>query len=297
MEFSDWHYKRELIAESYFRTIFSGVILSTTVYADSKTGLTNFFIRDLMSCAAANEYSVVYVDLSNKKVPVTAAFLMALDRVLVAGNSANVSFNFFKGLFVSGKSHYPNDYYLNGGEGGDQLFFLNNMSVHLELMEAKVMDILKKNRLLLIFDHAHNLGADLIADEFCIFLRRILVQYRDRLKPIYGTCDIPQWSAIFKNPRSALYSEGASMHHLPVLDRIFVREVMQKSGIRIELDEAVHYFKQIGCKPGIFLAMVSGWSSSEHGEFVDYFNKFFLDMNAENCSTNDKKKESYVLHH
>lgn len=296
MELTNWHFKRKLIAESYFRTIFSGVILSTTIFAERQTGLTNFLLYDLMPCAIDNDHSVVYVDLSNEKIPVTAAVLMALDRVLTVGNAQNVSFNFFKGLFVSSKSNNKKEFYLNNIKELEEDFFLDNIKIHLELIDLKINNILKKNKLLLIFDHAHVLVRDKIALEFSAFLRNLLIKNRDGLKPIYGTCDMKGWVSVFKNNKSPLNSEGASIHNLPALDRIFVKEVMRMAEIDIDIDDAMQCYKQLNQKPGMLLALVAGWSAESSDNFFTYCSKFVAEMPVSLIMESDSLKGSYEIH-
>lgn len=273
MILSDWHFKRDFIAESYFKTIFSGVILSSTVFAEKNTGLTSFFINDLMPCAIRNDHSVAYVDLSNKNIPVTAAVLMALDRVLTASNSSNLSFDFLKGIFLSGKMLKNKDFYLNKSDAINEKYFIENSRAHFDLIEEKINIILDKKKLLIIFDHADELARDRLSLDFLSVLRSLLVSNRDVLKPIYGTSDMDVWTTIFKNTKSPLYSEGASVHKLPALDILFVRNLLGNTGIDVSLEELFYYFKLLGNRPGIFVALVLGWNKRTFPVFSDYVNQ------------------------
>lgn len=270
MNFSDWHFKRAFVAESYFKTIFSGVILSTTIFAEKQTGLTNFFINDLMPCAIKNKHSVAYVDLSNKNISITAAVLMALDRVLLAGNSNNVNFGFLRNLFISSSALKSKEFYMNSADSIDESFFEKNAALHFELIREKIKSILAKNKLLLIFDHSHELLKDKISYDFCVFYKELLGNHRDELKPIYGTCDMDAWSAVFKSIQSPLYSEGASVHKLPPLGMLFVRELKARAVMECTFEELQHCFSLLNHRPGILMALILGWNKKSQPNFVEY---------------------------
>ena len=272
--FSNWHFKRELVADNYFKTIFSGVMLSTTIFSEKQMGLTNFLINDLMSCAVKNDHNVAYVDLSNKNVPVTAAVLMALDRVLTVGNASGMSFNFLKGIFFQDKNNKQRDleFYLNSEDSIDLKYFSKNIEAHLKMIEEKILSIMKKKKLLLIFDHVDELSTGEVSEKFLRFFRTLLIEKRDHLKPIYATSDMECWAKIFKDTTSPLFSAGASVHNLPALDKPFLRAAFNHSAIgsQITIDDLFHSFHLMGKRPGIFLGMLAGWGAQRNAGITLY---------------------------
>ena len=267
----EWHFKRALIAEEYLKAMYSGVILSTTVMAPPKTGLSHFFIHDLMPCATQQGYIVAYVNLANPLVPAAAAMLMALDRLATSSNQASSSFGFLKGMFLSDKKKAPKgvDYY-HSTLPGDEEYFQDDIAPLLALIDKKVNKALPKGPLLLIFDGAHALGRDAHALQFSEHLRDLLLAHRDQVFPLYGTCDLEAWRQTFQNKAAPLYSEGASVHTLPLLDDAFLQAVLDHHGLQISLDEARQAFAQLGGCPGIFANLVADWSSTHATGLLEY---------------------------
>ena len=250
-----------------------------------------------MPCAAQNNHSVVYVDLSNKKIPVASAFLMALERAVQAGGSS--SFNFIKNIFFSEKNNEKIEYHMNSHTSINKDLLVDKVPEHLASIEARVLDLLKKSRVFLIFDHAHNLSGDQLTYEFCAFLRNLLVTHRERLKPIYGTSDMQQWASVFKNPRSPLNSEGASVHKLPVLDRVFVKQALQKSEILMDLDQGVQCFHLLHNRPDVFMRMLIDWraQSQKQDDFLEFFKQFVIDLEGDKSLKEDQRMKNSVLYH
>lgn len=271
MPSSEWHFKRALIAEETLKAMYSGVILSTTVMAAPKTGLSHFFIHDLMPCATQQGYIVAYVNLANPLVPAAAAMLMALDRLATSSNQGSSSFGFFKGMFLPEKKKAPKgvDYY-HSTLPGDEEYFQDDITPLLALIEQKVIKALQKGPLLLIFDGAHALSRDAHALRFAEHLKDLLLAHRDQIFPLYGTSDLEAWRLTFQNKAAPLYSEGASLHTLPLLDEAFVQALLDRHGLQIPLDEARQAFAQLGGCPGIFAHLVADWSATRDTGLLEY---------------------------
>ena len=272
-EIFGWHHRREVFASSYLKTLFSGVILSTTVISPHKTGLTSFFLNDLLPHAVDEGHCVIYVDLSDTSFPATAAFLIGLEKAM-HGNSRNlgVSFNFFKGLFSPSKPNKNNSYLSKGALSiVDQAYFDENFDEHIEIFDTKIKKIAEKSPVLIIVDHAQNLRLNKIGVKFANYFKDLLICNRFAIKPIYGMQTLDAWANVFKDPKFPLYSEGASVHTLPPLDRAFVRTVMNKVGATVHLDEAMHCFSMVKNQPGIFIAIIIAWDDKSGKSLSSHF--------------------------
>jgi hypothetical protein len=271
MSTSEWHYKRALIAEEYLKTMFSGVMLSTTVLAPPKTGLSHFFIHDLMPYATQQGYGVAYVHLSNPLVPVAASMLMALDRLCASESHAQGGLSFLKSIFQPSKKKAAKgvDYY-HSTLPADAEYFVDDIDHQLHLISQKVEKAMQTGHLLLIFDDAHALARDAQALRFAEYLRGLLLEQRDQIFPIYGTSDLDTWRKTFQNKASPLHSEGACIHKLPLLDIHFLRAWIDRFAPHVDIHDAVHAFKQLGCCPGTFMELVDNWSAAHGTNLVEY---------------------------
>lgn len=270
--FSSWHYARRQVAESYLKTLSSGVMLSTTVYAPPQTGLTQFFINDVIPCAHGDRYVTAYVDLSDPKIPATAAMLMGLERVMAGSSVLQTGFNFLKGIFQSkdaGESKVGN--YLKKSAVIDTDYFLENKDAHLALVDSYFKKILNYKSLLILVDHAHELGKDELNREFCSYFKNLISEHAHSIRPLYATSNMGSWSGVFENRRSALYSEGAFVHKLPALGKVFVRDVLGRTGRQVSMEEATRCFEMAGFRPGIFVGLLLGWDKGGDIPLSHYF--------------------------
>lgn len=272
MSSSEWHFPRKGLAERYFKAMSSGVMLSTTVFSPPKTGLSHFFIHDLMPYACEQGYSVAYVDLSSPQVPFTTSMLMAMDRLLTSESIYDIGLNFLKDFFFSEKnkpSRGP-EFYQNSPPRNDENYFQDTAQQHLELISQKVREATQDGNLLLIFDGAHALAKDALSLRFAQYLKDLLLEQRDRINPIYGTSDLDAWKLTFQNSESPLHSEGASIHRLPLLDIHFIRAWLDRQGLQIPIHEALQSFQQLASCPGLFIDLLSSWSASRETSLLAY---------------------------
>lgn len=255
-----WHFPRRQVADSYLRTLSSGVMLSTTVYAPPSTGLSHFLINDVVACAQEEKYVTVYVDLSDPQVPVTAAVLAGLERVLSGSSVLQSGFNFLKGIFQSKLAQECKVHnYQKKIEIIDNNYFIDNKVSHIALIESYFQKLLNYKSVLILIDHAHGLNKDELGQEFCAYFRSLISQHSSAIRPLYATNNMASWSGVFENRRSSLYSEGAFVHKLPALGKVFVREVIQRMGWPVSMEEAVKCFDLTDGRPGVFLATLAGW--------------------------------------
>ena len=249
-------------------------MLSTTVYAPPKTGLSQFLINDVLPCALDDKYATVYIDLSDPQVPVTAAVLASLERVLVGSSVFQSSFNFLKGIFqskVAVETKVKSEYLTRKTEIIDQRFFVENKDSHLALIDNYFKRIFEYKSVIVIIDHADQLGKDEIGREFCAYFRTLITENSSVVRPLYATNNLSGWSGIFDNRRSALYSEGAFVHKLPIMGKVFVREIIRRLGQDISIEEAYKCFELTGGKPGIFTCMLMGWQPNLGMPLYTYF--------------------------
>jgi hypothetical protein len=268
----EWHFPRKGVAERYFKAMSSGVMLSTTVFSPPQTGLSHFFIRDLMPYACEQGYSVAYVDLSSPQVPFTTSMLMAMDRLLTSESLYDIGLNFLKDFFSheEKKTSRGVEFYKNSVTQNDEKYFQDTEQQHLELISQKVGKATLDGNLLLIFDGAHALAKDALSPRFTQYLKDLLLEHRDRINPIYGTSDLDAWKLTFQNSESPLHSEGPSIHKLPLLDIHFIRAWLDRKGLQIHIHEALQSFLQLRCKPALFIDLVSSWSTSRETSLLEY---------------------------
>ena len=271
---ADWHFSRKQIAESYLRTLSSGVMLSTTIYAPPKTGLSQFLINDVILCARDDKYVTVYIDFSDPKVPVTAAVLAGLERVLSGSSIFQSSFNFLRGLFQSRmpyEARVKTSEFKRNLEIIDEDFFIQNKVMHLALIDSYFKKIFEYKSVIVIVDHADELNKDDLGKEFCLYFRSLISQNSNVVRPLYGTNNLSAWSGVFDNRSSALYSEGAFVHKLPILGKVFVREVINRLGLDISMEESYKCFELVGGKPGVFMRLIMAWKTNYSVSLFDYF--------------------------
>lgn len=272
--FANWHFSRKQVAESYLKTLSSGVLLSTTIFAPPQTGLTQFFINDVIPCAQSDRYVTVYVDLSDPQVPVTAAVLIALERVMTGSSVLQTSFNFFKGIFQSKElSESKVGSFLKKVDVIDEKYFVENKDKHFSLIDSYFSKILNYKSVLVLIDHAHLLERDELGREFCCYFADLINRNTQSIRPLYGTNNMSGWSGVFENRRSALYSEGAFIHKLPTHGKVFIREVISRSGASFSMEEMLKCFELTACKPGVFIALLAGWDIESMGSLSNYFYK------------------------
>ena len=267
-------------------------MLSTTVYAPPKTGLSHFFINDVIPCALNDKYVTVYIDLSDPEVPVTAAVLVGLERVLSGSSVFQTSFNFLKGIFQTKSSvewKNKSDAFFRKTEVIDKNFFIENKEIHFALIDNYFKKILEYKSVLVLVDHAHDLGKDEIGREFCSYFRGLISQNSSVIRPLYATNNLAAWGGVFDNRRSALYSEGAFVHKLPILGKVFVRELIQRMGLNISMEEACKCFELVSGRPGIFVGMLMGWPPNFGIPLSSYFSNE-LEGNNEKQSSIEMKK-------
>ena len=263
------------MAESYLKTLSSGVMLSTTIYAPPKTGLSQFVINDVIPCALSDKYVTVYIDLSDPKVPVTAAVLAGLERVLAGSSVFQTSFNFLRNIFqakISIDQKSKSNDFLRKTEIIDVNYFFENKDVHLSLIDNYFKKILEYKSVLVLVDHAHDLDKEDIGRDFCTYFRSLISQNSSMIRPLYATNNLSKWAGVFDNRRSALYSEGAFVHKLPILGKVFVREAVQRMGLGVSMEEACKCFDLVSGQPGVFIAMVMGWQHSSNVSLAKHFN-------------------------
>lgn len=274
---SGWHFSRKLLADSYLKTLSSGVMLSTTIHAPRQTGLTQFLINDVMPAAVAENYLPVYVDLSDTKVPVTAAVMWGLERVFAGTSIFKTGVNLFKNLFASHDlSISKKTAYISQTQVVDHDYFVEQKNQHFEFIEEKIERLIGKKSVLLIFDHAHNLLEVPLGLEFCKLLCKLISKHGYMIKPLYATNNVAQWEKIFKTKNSPLYSEGAFIHHLPKLGKNFVRDVVKQGGITISMEEANNGFEMTQFRPGIFVALIMRWENEVNIPFVKYCHQMMV---------------------
>lgn len=272
--FSGWHFARQHLAQRYLKTLSSGVLLSTTIQAPTLTGLTNFLINDVMPQAAAEGFVTVYVDLSDPEVPVTAAVIAGLERVLVGSSAIQSGFNLFKGLFQSRNPEAcSKSRYVKKIEVIDKNYFLVNREKNLQMIKSYFDKIIAYKSVLVLVDHAENLLKDDVAIEFCEYFRELITNHPQAIRPLYASSNPEAWSKVFQYKRSPLYSEGACVHNLPPLGKNYIRDACLRSGLSVSMDELVKCYQLTGHRPGIFAALLLGWDSRGKLPISSYFHQ------------------------
>lgn len=265
-------------------------MLSNTVYAPPQTGLTNFLINDLIPAALEDKFIPVYIDFSDTSVPVTVAFLIGLERAVLGSPVSNYSFNVFKSLFVSkdGSACKKNDYLVESVVIDLKLLEEKNCD-YIELIDQYIKKISNFRKILFIVDHVENLSIEEKNKDFLNYYKFLLENKRSMVKAIYATSDMEKWSVVFKNPQSPLNSEGAFVHKLPMLARVFVREVLYRIGSPAYLEEAIRCFDILGCRPGIFISIVGSWKGNSFSTLSEHV---YAEM--KHIESNLGKKENLI---
>ena len=272
--FAGWHFARESMAARYLKTLSSGVMLSTTIQAPPKAGLTSFLINDVLTSAANEKFVTVYVDLSDPQVPVTAAVMHALERVLAGSSAIHSGFNLFKGLFQSKAVDVcSKDKYVHKLEIVDKQHFLDCKDKHLAMIEQYFKKMLAYKSMLVVVDHADQLNSDALGLMFCEYFKELITKNAQAIRPLYASSNKEAWSGVFENRHSALYSEGAFVHKLPALGKNFVRDAVMRSGLNVSMDEALTCYEMAGERPGIFTAMLLGWDPLGNSAITSYFHE------------------------
>lgn len=271
-EISGWHFPRNQVAENYLKTLSSGVVLSTTVFAPPQTGLTRFFLHEIVPCAHQQKYITIYIDLSDKKVPITVSVMVALEKTFSELSFFKIGFNFLKGML---HSNSVDKHLVNHEDLTDQLFFQKNNKNFLDLIDRLFQKLLINNQLLILVDHAHNLGKDELSLEFCVYFKNLIAKNSKNIRPLYATNNMDEWALVFKNRKSVLNSEGAFVHKLPMLGKVFVREVLLKMKIKISMEEAVRCFEMTACRPRDFIDGLIEWEKSGTQSVLQIFEKKF----------------------
>ena len=272
--FSGWHFARPQVAESYLKTLSSGVMLSTTIQAPEKSGLTNFLINDVIPSASHEKFVTVYVDLSDPLLPVSAAVINGLERVLMGSTAIYSGFNIFKGIFHTRNPQVcERGRYLNKPKIIDKNFFLENKEKTFELIKIYFKKILSYKSVLILIDHSDNLMKDEADLEFCDYFRSLIISNAQDIRPLYASSNKEAWRGIFESRHSPLYSEGAFVHNLPALGKNFMREVVLRSGLNISMDEGLSCYEMTGERPGIFTALIMAFGSSGSKSITTYFHQ------------------------
>lgn len=272
--FSGWHFAREQVAVRYLKTLSSGVMLSTTIHAPVQTGLSSFLINDVLPSAANEKFVTVYVDLSDPQVPVTAAVMHALERVLTGSSAIHVGFNLFKGLFQSRTNDVSNkDKYISKLEIVDKQHFLDCKDKHLAIIEQYFKKLLAYKSILVVVDHADQLNSDALGLVFCEYFKDLITKNAQAIRPLYASSNQEAWRGVFENRHSPLYSEGAFVHKLPALGKNYVRDAVLRSGMNVSMDEALTCYEMAGERPGIFTALLMGWDPLGNTAITSYFHQ------------------------
>lgn len=255
MDLQHWHYPRDGLAQHYVKSLFSSVMLSTTVHAAVGTGLSSFLLKDVVPAALARGFRVAYVDLSAPSSPVSQGFQSAVSHLVTEASGLHPAWRFIKSLFVS----QPVWHTAVPPSGTPSL----PPADALERFEAALSLLMEQHptqRVLIVVDHAHQLARDTESRRMAEVLSQCIAQYRGRLWLLYGTEDILQWNAAFRDARAPLYAAGACVHELPALDQGFVEQLCGRAGGQA-LDTAQVYaqFQRYGSRPGLLKAVLQAW--------------------------------------
>lgn len=271
-ELSRWHFSRKQVAENYLKTLSSGVVLSTTVFAPSQTGLTHFFIHDICPCAHEKNYVTVYIDLSEPEIPVTVAVLNGLVKTFDEASFYKTGLNYLKGVFQTSRLGVAEfGKWAPKGEQKNAMIFIENKGENLDLIDSYFKKLSSYKSILVLIDHSHQLGQSDLGREFSVYFKNLIVEKSNAIKVLYATCDMDKWALIFKNRNSSLNSEGAFVHKLPNLGKVFVREMLCRMKLNISIDEAVQCFEMTGSRPGVFVDILMDWKYSCEKSMNIYF--------------------------
>ena len=273
-ELSKWHFPRRQVAENYLKTLSSGVVLSTTIFSPSQTGLSNFLINDICPCAHEQKYLTVYIDLSDSEIAVTAAVLMGLEKTLVESSFLRHGFNILKGILQSSNAEGVEvKTWASKEDMRNPRFFMENKEQHLVLIDNYFKKLSSYRSVLVLIDHAHQLNQLDLGRDFSVYFRNLIIKNSNNIKPLYATNDMDKWGLVFKNRNFPLNSEGAFLHKLPSLGKVFVREVLLRMRLDISMEEATQCFAMTGNKPGFFIFILMGWSKTSGKAACDYFSE------------------------
>lgn len=255
---SGWHFEREIVAKNYIKALFTGVMLSTTIHAEPGTGLSTFLLKDMAPQAISQDFLVAYVDLSDPQVPASQAFILAIESIASSDSFSQMGWKLLKTL-VSRKNPPPAP--LPVPQNSAQMTCsVEQLESQIQKLETLLVDIVKERRLLLLVDHAHELARDADAVRVAQCLRGVIMEHRSHMWPVYASHNITRWSLVFKNPKAPLYSEGASIHELPRLDRLFIRQLCTKvhtvMGMELDTEQVFHCFAQLGARPAALVRSV-----------------------------------------
>lgn len=262
-----WHFKRPVLAQSYIKTLFTGVMLSTTVQAQPGTGLSSFLLHDIVPEARANGYVVAYIDLSDAATPVSFSCMQGV-RLLLKGESiGQQSWRFLRSLFHSA-SALDKEWQPDGPAQLGDAYYTEHVEQHAQLLEKLLCEIAQDTeRLLLIVDGAQEFARDKVATRMAWALRNAINAHRNHIWPLYGSSNMQRWHSVFQDPHAPLYSEGASVHGLPVLGKPFVRQFcaqLQMDPMLLDMDEVARCFVQLGCRPKLLHEMLRLWWAGDH---------------------------------
>lgn len=290
---SEWHFERKRVAGSYLRTLSSGLMLSTTIYAPPKAGLSQFILFDIVSVALDEGYLPVYVDLSNANHAVADSLLWGINEALEARDASASHLNFIKRLF----GWKPNAR-KNSASQVQKTQSEVNANV-LEKIHQGFQNLLKSETVLLIVDHAQELRQEDDSNSVLEVIATLIANNTQRLKPLYTTNDLVKWGGVFQARSSALFSEGAFVHNLPLLDNSFVRVALQRMGLQIPMEEAVEVFTRVQRQPGTFQALLTQWAVQPTASFLSWFTAQSHASSAQNWGGADlptAKKEHDLDH-
>lgn len=258
-----WHFKRPVLAQSYIKTLFTGVMLSTTVQAQPGTGLSSFLLRDVAAEAQANGYVVAYVDLSDPSVPVSLACVQGVRLLLKSESLGRQSWRFLRNLFAGGSASIEKEWQADGPSTLGESYYQEHLEKHASLFENLLSEIVKEGeRLLLIVDHAHEFARDKVAVRMAQALRNAINANRNNIWPLYGSAHMQRWHSVFQDPNAPLYSEGASVHGLPALGKPFVRQFcaqLQINNVDFDIDEVARCFLRTGGRPKLLNEVLRLW--------------------------------------
>lgn len=279
-----WHFKRPVLAQSYIKTLFTGVMLSTTVQAQSGTGLSSFLLRDVATEAQANGYVVAYIDLSDASVPVSLACVQGVRLLLKSESLGRQSWRFLRNLFGGATSSIDKEWQADGPALLGDSYYQEHVEKHASVFEDLLSEISKESdRLLFIIDHAHEFARDKVAVRMAQALRNAINANRNNIWPLYGSANMQRWHSVFQDPNAPLYSEGASVHGLPALGKPFVRQFCAQLQIHtpdLDVDEVARCFVRAGCRPKLLSEVLRLWSADDRYSLEEHCQEVLKRMDA-----------------
>ncbi|MHB0992167.1 MAG: ATP-binding protein [Burkholderiales bacterium] len=254
-----WHYPRPLLAKCYLDLLGAGPVSTTSIFAPRRTGKTVFLRQDLTPAAIDLGYRVAYADLWQTRLSPGTALIRGLEEALEPKNLKERIIN--KVNTPVKKIRAKGEVGALTGELEIELEGAKKEATELALrIEELITHLCAKGPLLLLIDEAQELARSKETELVATALRTAITKLRDKVRVVFTGSSRTQLAHVFSNTKAPLYSVGASIQDFPLLDRGFVKFVVDKfyaaTRRRLNMEEACKEFEKFKCQPEPFLGAI-----------------------------------------